>query len=182
MSKTDFVNLLLSHHKFGSEGLPDTMQPRFLKGGQNEILEAKVENVWSPEGPTTVINDRDVIQRNIYADIVNQTGQIPMKDAFRYSLTDLLQTKYPEYKGFDVDYNGYVNIPFGFTEFGDLYRNRIELGLKFEFNSDGHIVLRSRIPTHLQPGAVPPERTPSPNIGDTSLEPEYFLQEQVEDR
>ena len=196
MSKTEFVNFLLDYHDFGTKGLPDTMQPRFLKDGPNEILEAKVENIWQKGekitgdfilntgyaggGPGTRVNDRDVIQRNVYADIVNQTGQVPMKDALRYPIIDVLQSNYPEYEGFSIDYDGMINIPFGAGAL--VIRQRHEYGIKLEFNADGGIVFRSRVPAHLQPGAVPSERTPSPNIGDTSLEPEYFLQEQVEDR
>ena len=212
MSKTEFVNFLLESHKFGAgtekRPLPDTMQPRFLKDGQNDILEAKLENIWQkgkevkgnpafdPDdkgitsftggGPAVRVNDRDVVQRSVYADIVNQTGQMPMKDVHQYmmqtaDLGEAMQLNFPQYEErFSVDFNGMVNIPL--AAFSDVMKNRHEYGLKVVYTADGGIAFQSRMPAHLLPGAVPPERTPSPNIADTSVEPEYFLQEQVEDR
>lgn len=151
MTKTQFVNSLLAYHKFGPNVKEGDKEYGTLRINENvhDIAQMKVERLFSKDdGITTIkVGERDAIAISVYSDIINQTGQIPMSAFTRgESLAEKLNLEYgTDLSEIEVDYNGFVNIPFGAT-YEQLIKDRHKLGIKIVATEDGGFVIQQRVP------------------------------------
>ena len=143
-SKTDIINGLLKQAGY------DYIR---LNPNQYDILKVKMGNVWSLEsGPGIEFSNNNVVALNVYADTVNQHG-MPIANKFVHrSPIEGLAKKNPNLDWSSAYWENDVlrGIPFG-TDYMDLIENRVQYGLDLDYDANGGIVFKRKIPLPPEP-------------------------------
>lgn len=132
LTKTEYFNMLLEKNGFSQR----------LRDGHHEYLNLKAEQLWSHSiGSHYHVTDKNVLPINIFADIVNQTGQMPMSSFLRGStIQEQLENEIPDYQidseVFDDGNTVYADI--NSKTWKDIFNNKNKLGLKIKFGADGN--------------------------------------------